>query len=54
MATPIGNTPELHGKEAEDFLNHMLDPPTEKQKRMAEEMKSQRFVPLWAESPRNK
>lgn len=34
MAKPIGDTPELEGKEASEFLNHMLDPPTKKTKRI--------------------
>ena len=46
MATPIGETPVLEGKEAEDFLNHMLDPPTKKQKELSKKIKEQRFVPF--------
>ena len=46
MAKPIGDTPELEGDEATEFLNHMLDPPTEKQKELSKKMKEQRFVPF--------
>lgn len=46
MARPIGDTPELYGDEAMEFLNHMLDPPTEKQKELSRKMKEQRFVPF--------
>ena len=46
MARPIGNTPELVGDEANEFIERMFEPPTEKQKKMEEEMKKQRFVPL--------
>lgn len=53
MATPIGTTPTLEGKEAVDFLNHMLDPPTEKQKELSRKIKEQRFVPLWSKPPKN-
>ena len=51
MAKPIGDTPVLYGKEAEDFLNHMLDPPTEKQKELSKKMKEQRIVYFWDEPP---
>ena len=46
MARPIGNTPELVGDEANEFIERMFEPPTEKQKKMKEEMAKQRFVPL--------
>lgn len=46
MAKPIGDTPILEGDEAAEFLNHMLDPPTEKQKELSRKMKEQRFVPF--------
>ena len=52
VAEPIGDTPELVGKEAEDFLNHMLDPPTEKQKELSKAMKSQRIVYFWDKPPK--
>lgn len=35
MAKPIGDTPELEGKEASEFLNHMLHSPTKKQKELS-------------------
>ena len=54
MAKPIGDTPELYGDEATEFLNHMLDPPTEKQKELAKKMKEQRIVYFWDEPPENK
>ena len=40
MATPIGETPILYGKAATDFLNHMLDPPSKKQKELSKKWKS--------------
>lgn len=46
MAKPIGDTPELEGKEASEFLNHMLDPQTKKQKELSKKIKEQRFVPF--------
>lgn len=46
MAKPIGNTPVLYGDDATDFLNHMLDSPTEKHKELRKEMEEQRFVPF--------
>ena len=46
MASPIGNTPVLYGDEAAEFLNHMFDPPTEKQKEFSRKVKEQRFVPF--------
>ena len=49
MATPIGNTPALEGDEATEFLNHILDPPSEMQKRVSREMKKQRIVYFWDE-----
>ena len=51
MAKPIGDTPELYGDEATEFLNHMLDSPTEKQKELAKKMKEQRIVYFWDEPP---
>lgn len=44
MARPIGDTPELHGKEAEDFLNSLDEPLTKKDKELIKRMKSQRIV----------
>lgn len=35
MATPIGETPILYGKVATDFLNHILDSPSKKQKELS-------------------
>lgn len=46
MATPIGDTPELVGKEAEDFLNGLGKPLTKKDKKLIQEINSQRHVPL--------
>lgn len=47
MATPIGDTPELIGKEAEYFLNGLDKPLTDKEKELFEEIDSQRRVYLW-------
>lgn len=46
MASPIGDTPILYGKEAEDFLNSLDKPLTKKEKQMLKEMREQRFVPF--------
>ena len=46
MATPIGITPELEGKEAEDFLNGLGKPLSKRKKQIIKEMKEQRHVPL--------
>lgn len=46
MATPIGETPILYGKAATDFLNHILDSPSKKQKELSKKMEEQRFVPF--------
>ena len=46
MAKPIGDTPILEGKDAEDFLNGLNKPLTKEQKRMIKEMNEQRFVPF--------
>ncbi|MBQ6100122.1 MAG: hypothetical protein IJL02_09740 [Methanobrevibacter sp.] len=54
MAQPIGDTPVLEGDEATEFLNHMLDPPTEKQEKLKKEMNSQRIVYFWDEPPYQK
>lgn len=53
MATPIGDTPVLEGDEAADFLNHMLDPPSEIQKRVSREMKKQRTLYFWDKPPKD-
>lgn len=46
MATPIGDTPILYGEDAEDFLNSLDKPLTDKEKKLIKEIKSQRFVPF--------
>ena len=46
MATPIGDTPILYGKEAEDFLNGLEKPLSKRKKQIIKEMKEQRQVPL--------
>ena len=46
MATPIGDTPILEGKEAEDFLNSLNKPLSKRKKQIIKEMKEQRFVPF--------
>ena len=52
MATPIGDTPILEGKAAEDFLNGLDKPLTEKEKELFKEINSQRRVYLWDEGPK--
>lgn len=52
MARPIGDTPVLYGDEATEFLNHLLDPPSEIQKEVSRRMKSQRIVYFWDEPPK--
>lgn len=46
MAKPIGDTPILYGKEAEDFLNSLDRPLTKKEKELQKRMREQRFVPF--------
>ena len=46
MATPIGDTPILYGKEAEDFLNSLDKPLTKKEKELKKKRREQRFVPF--------
>ena len=46
MAKPIGDTPILEGKDAEDFLNSLNKPVTKKDKELIEKIKSQRHVPF--------
>ena len=46
MARPIGNTPELVGDEANEFIEGMFEPPTEKEKKLKERILNQRRVPL--------
>ncbi|WP_298498817.1 hypothetical protein [uncultured Methanobrevibacter sp.] len=46
MAKPIGDTPILYGKDAEDFLNGLNKPLTKRQKKIIKEIKEQRFVPF--------
>lgn len=53
MAEPIGDTPILEGDEATDFLNHMLDPPSEKHKELSKKMNSQRIIYFWDEPLNN-
>lgn len=52
MARPIGNTPSLEGKDAAEFINRMFEPPTEKEKRLSEEINSQRRVYFWDKPPK--
>jgi hypothetical protein len=47
MADPIGDTPELVGKEAEDFLNSLDKPLSERKKEIIREMNAQRRVYFW-------
>lgn len=46
MAKPIGDTPILYGKDAENFLNSLNKPLTKKEKELIEEINSQRHVHL--------
>ena len=52
MTRFIRDTPELVGKQAEDFLNSLNKPLTEKEKKLFEEINSQRRVYLWDEGPK--
>lgn len=52
MAAPIGDTPELVGKEAEDFLNSLDMPISERKKQILKEIESQRTVSLWDNGPK--
>ncbi|MDO5832233.1 hypothetical protein [Methanobrevibacter sp.] len=47
MARPIGDTPILEGKEAEDFINGLGKPLTKKEKELIKEINSQRRVYFW-------
>ena len=44
MAKPIGDTPVLSGKEAEDFLNSLNKPLTEKDKEFKKRLENVRKV----------
>lgn len=44
MAKPIAKTPPLEGKDAIAVLKKMQEPPTEKDKEFAREIKNQRIV----------
>ena len=46
MAKPIGDTPELVGKEAEDFLNSLNRPLTKKDKEFKKRLENVRKVPF--------
>ena len=46
MATPIGDTPVLIGKESENFLNGLDKPLTKKEKELQKIRRGQRFVPF--------
>lgn len=46
MAKPIGPTPEVTGKDAVRILRKMNEAPHPEYKKLAEEIKSQRFVPF--------
>lgn len=38
MAKPIAPTPTLYGKEAEDFLDRMMEPPSEEEKKFIKQL----------------
>ena len=44
MARPIGKTPALEGGDATDVLKKMQEPPTEKDKEFAKEIRNRRIV----------
>ena len=44
MAKPIGDTPVLYGKDAEDFLNGLNKPLTKKDKKFIERLENVRKV----------
>ena len=46
MATPIGDTPILEGKDATNFLNSLGKPLTKKEKELIKEINSQRHARL--------
>ena len=52
MATPMEDSLILYGKEAEDFLNGLDRPLSKKEKRLFNEINSQRRVYLWDDSPK--
>jgi hypothetical protein len=45
MAKPIAATPTLEGKDAVKFLLEMLEPPTEKERKMLEDIKA-KYLPI--------
>ena len=47
MADSIDDTLILEGEVAENFLNNLDKPLTERKKQIFKEMRSQRRVPLW-------
>ena len=47
MTTPMEDSLILYGKEAEDFLNGLDRPLSKKEKRLFNEINSQRRVYLW-------
>ncbi len=49
MARPIEATPDLYGEDARIFLKKMEEPPTEEQKKYAQEIKSIRRVHIWGD-----
>ena len=44
MATPIGDTPILYGKDATDFLNNLGKPLTDNEKEIQKRRKNQRIA----------
>ena len=44
MAKPIGDTPTVYGKDAADFLNRMVEPLTEKDKKFKKRYDAARKV----------
>lgn len=51
MAKPISKTPELEGEDAIAVLKKMHEPPTEKDKEFAREIRNQRIVLFYIDNP---
>ena len=47
MARPIAPTPDFEGEAALKLAKEMLEPPSEKNKELIEEMKKQRLVSMF-------
>lgn len=47
MAKPIAPTPDFEGEDAIKLAKELLEPPSEKDKKLVEEMKKQRLVSMF-------